>query len=74
MSRMLATPQCFAYMTPMALRTIIIHPDPRLKKKAEPIGYDEQVRALKKRVREGEITVDEYQVKKKLLDDIYGDD
>ena len=47
MSRMLATPQCFAYMTPMALRTIIIHPDPRLKKKAEPVGeVTDEIRAL----------------------------
>ena len=38
------------------------------------MSYDDQIKALKKRVRDGSLTLDDYQAKKAVLDDIYGDD
>lgn len=36
-----------AYLRPMALRPILIHPDPRLRKTAEPVAeFDDRLRAL----------------------------
>lgn len=43
----LAKPTAIAYLAPMAIRPILIHPDPRLRKPAAPVAaIDDEVRAL----------------------------
>jgi peptide deformylase len=45
--RRLAKPRRIAYLAAMALRPILIHPDPRLRKVAEPVAaIDDGLRAL----------------------------
>ena len=45
--RPLAAPACFAYLTSMALRDILIHPDPRLKTVADQVDQvDDTVKKL----------------------------